>query len=55
MKPPATVTDLAFIKSKDPLLELLRQSIVKREIEANKNLIAKPLINHNYLHALGIE
>ena len=51
----ATVTDLAFVKSDNPLLELLRQSIVKREVEANKNLIAKPVINHNYLHALGLE
>lgn len=50
-----TPTDLAFSKSSDPVLELFRQILVKQDTEANRNLIAKPVINHNYLHALGIE
>lgn len=55
MKRKLTPTDLAFSKSSDPVLELFRQILVKQDTEANRNLIAKPVINHNYLHALGIE
>jgi len=51
----ATATDLAFIKSDNPVLELMRQVMVRREIEANRNLVDKPVVNHDYLHALGLE
>lgn len=51
----ATATDLAFMKSENPILELLRQTIIRREVEANKNTEIKLTVNHDYLRSIGME